>query len=196
QVYSAQDRYQLASPGPCSRDGSVKCEQWVLHISDHATLEEDPERPEVFFSGCLHGDEQVGPTAVVEAARLMIFAAVCHADANAKECDDEVLRASPEAVPWLSRLALTRSTVIMPMTNSIGYYNTRRTENGLDPNRDFPYSQKPQKCMTTITARAVNEVWREHAFQLAVTFHGGMVAMAYEWGSPDHPHKIDASGNW
>lgn len=23
-----------------------------------------------------------------------------------------------------------------------------------------------------------------------------MVAMAYEWGSPDHPHKKDASGNW
>lgn len=39
-------------------------------------------------------------------------------------------------------------------------------------------------------------MWREHAFQLAVTFHGGMVGMAYEWGSPDHPHKKDNSGNW
>ena len=44
--------------------------------------------------------------------------------------------------------------------------------------------------------RAVNEVWREHAFQLAVTFHGGMVGMAYEWGSPDHPHRKDNAGNW
>ncbi|CAM9916764.1 unnamed protein product [Scytosiphon promiscuus] len=196
QVYSAQDRYELPSPGRCSRDGSVDCEQWVLHISDHETLDAHPERPEVFLSGCLHGDEQVGPTAVMEAAELMIYGAVCHADASAKECDDEVLRASPESVPWLSRLALTRSTVIMPMTNSIGYFNTVRTENGLDPNRDFPYSQKPNQCMTTITARAVNEVWREHAFQLAVTFHGGMVAMAYEWGSPDHPHRKDANGNY
>ncbi|CAN0503642.1 unnamed protein product, partial [Ectocarpus sp. 8 AP-2014] len=57
--------------------------------------------------------------------------------------------------PWLARLALTRSTVIMPMANSIGYYNTDRWENGMDPNRDFPYSQKPQNCMTTITARQV-----------------------------------------
>ena len=47
-----------------------------------------------------------------------------------------------------------------------------------------------------VDERAVNEVWREHAFQLAVTFHGGMVGMAYEWGSPDHPHKKDKSGNW
>lgn len=44
--------------------------------------------------------------------------------------------------------------------------------------------------------RAVNEVWREHAFQLALTFHGGMVAMAYEWGSPNHSHKRDEDGNW
>ncbi|CAM9459879.1 unnamed protein product, partial [Ectocarpus sp. 13 AM-2016] len=42
-----------------------------------------------------------------------------------------------------------------------------------------------------LSVRSVNEVWREHAFQLAVTFHGGMVGMAYEWGSPDHPHRQD-----
>ncbi|CAN0293967.1 unnamed protein product, partial [Ectocarpus fasciculatus] len=39
---------------------------------------------QVFFSGCLHGDEQVGPTAVVEVAKLMVYAAVCHADSTAK----------------------------------------------------------------------------------------------------------------
>ena len=43
-----------------------------------------------------------------------------------QECNDEVLKAAPETVPWLARLALTRNTVIMPMTNSIGYYNTVR----------------------------------------------------------------------
>lgn len=47
QVYSAQERYKLPSPGSCSKDGKVECEQWVLHITDHATLEADPERPEV-----------------------------------------------------------------------------------------------------------------------------------------------------
>lgn len=44
--------------------------------------------------------------------------------------------------------------------------------------------------------RAVNEVWRDHVFQLAVTFHGGMVGMAYEWGSRNHPHKKDSHGLW
>lgn len=39
---------------------------------------------QVFFSGCLHGDEQVGPTAVVEAAKLMVYGAVCDADPAAE----------------------------------------------------------------------------------------------------------------
>lgn len=39
---------------------------------------------QVFFSGCLHGNEQVGPTAIMEAARLMVLSAVCHADSRAK----------------------------------------------------------------------------------------------------------------
>lgn len=41
--------------------------------------------------------------------------------------------------------------------------------------------------MRSVAARAVNEVWREHLFQLALTFHGGMTAIAYEWGAPNHP---------
>lgn len=37
---------------------------------------------QVFFSGCLHGNERVGPSAVLEAAILMVTAAVCHTDAS------------------------------------------------------------------------------------------------------------------
>ena len=38
--------------------------------------------------------------------------------------------------------------------------------------------------MNTIAARTINEVYREHMFQLALTFHGGMEVVAYEWGAP------------
>jgi len=40
--------------------------------------------------------------------------------------------------------------------------------------------------MQTTAARAVNELWRKHMFQLALTFHAGMVMIGYEWGSPNH----------
>ena len=46
---------------------------------------------------------------------------------------------------------------LMPMTNAHGYANYRREENSMDPNRDFPYLQRSDRCMQTQTARAVND---------------------------------------
>lgn len=43
------------------------------------------------------------------------------------------------------------------MTNAHGYASRRREENNMDPNRDFPYLQRPDLCMRTQTARAVND---------------------------------------
>jgi hypothetical protein len=79
----------------------------------------------------------------------------------------------------------TRSIFIMPTANALGYYQNKREENGIDPNRDFPYGVSSDKCMQTTAARAINELYRKHLFQLALTFHGGMRAISYEWGSPN-----------
>jgi hypothetical protein len=38
--------------------------------------------------------------------------------------------------------------------------------------------------MQTIAGRTINEVYREHMFQLALTFHAGMEVVGYEWGAP------------
>ena len=135
----------------------------------------------------------------------------------------------------------TWSQILCPCCPSI--WRPHREEDGLDPNRDFPYRQRPNQCMTTITvrtssrtskvrehtwasvgrregrgalacpaarsrvgfstrafffqksrqARALNELWREHLFQLALTFHGGMESITYEWGSFNHPRGKDKS---
>eukprot|EP01084_Bolivina_argentea_P207471 353974_1 len=73
--YTAQERYGLPSPGEC---GKELCEQRVLHITDHESYHRDLERPEVFFSGALHGNERVGPTVTVELAELLLKAVECH----------------------------------------------------------------------------------------------------------------------
>jgi hypothetical protein len=55
----------------------------------------------------------------------------------------------------------------------------------VDPNRDFPYDiLNPTLCMQTIAARTLNEIFRAHLFQLALTFHAGMEVIGYEWGAP------------
>lgn len=166
KVTTAQDEYGLPSAGDCGDSG--ECKQYIVHLTNFDTYEEKKAtRPEVFFSGCLHGDERVGPTALVEYMKLLTEAHASNSNA------------------WLKMLVDTRSIYIMPMTNALGYFQNRRTENGIDPNRDFPIDLPgpvSDRCMQSITARAVNELFREHMFQVAITFHSGIRMIGYEWG--------------
>ena len=151
RLWSTQRRYGLPSVGSCH---GTPCMNWVLELTDHETLANDPDRPDVLISGALHGDERVGPTATLELARWLLL--------------------SESA--WADRLLRTRRLLLVPLTNAIGYARGTRSEAGHDPNRDFSYQQKPGACMLTVAGRSVNELLRHHLVQLIVTFHGGMQA--------------------
>ena len=184
RLYDAQSRYGLPSPGSCTNaDGqTTPCLHWVVELSNFGgayaagspanhsqVLANDlAHRPQVFLSGNLHGDEQVGPMTMIYALEHLVRHRVAGDNA------------------WVNRMLDTRRLIVMPMTNPLGYQRMVRTENGLDPNRDFPYNQQPSKCMLTLTARAVNEVWRDNLITSAITFHGGMQAISYEWGADNH----------
>ena len=66
---NAQDAFGVASPGTC--DNFQSCKQYFIRLTNKRTLP-DVYRPEIFLSGALHGNERVGPTAVVEFARLLL----------------------------------------------------------------------------------------------------------------------------
>jgi len=63
QVSVAQETYDLPFPEElqCIVDDETQdtetCKQFVVHLTNHSTLASDPERPEVFISGALHGNE-------------------------------------------------------------------------------------------------------------------------------------------
>lgn len=157
----AQQEFRLPSPGVCGVSRSP-CQTQILHITNFSTYSRDKaSRPQVYLSGELHGDERVGPHATLELARVLL----------------------ESQNPWVRWLVDNRYIVLTPITNSIGYDRNRREENGVDPNRDYPIDQAPSKCMVAIASRIVNEVFRSHMFQLAVTFHGGMEAIAMLWGT-------------
>lgn len=219
RLTSSQEAYGLPTAGganDCPYDEDVDgCKNYILTIQDfqmHPEGSQSSSRlPEVFLSGELHGDERVGPTAVMEAATLLLEAAACEAkprrydsdtskhsfnDKNtdwstqlrtAKQCRRDLDASGTDDVhrKWLARLVSTRRIVIVPTTNALGYFQHRREENGHDPNRDFPYDiQQPTECMKTIAGRTANEIFRDHMFQLSLTFHGGMEVVGYEWGAP------------
>lgn len=187
----------------------------------------DASLPEVFLSGALHGNERVGPTAVLETAKLLLEAAYCESlpqfvtppDVNTEQgaewllqeqegesCRNKLLDGGITNLQrkWLARLVATRRIIIVPMTNALGYDRNERTEDGIDPNRDFPYDvESPDKCMQTIAGRTVNELFQRHLFQISLTFHAGTEVVGYEWGafpylptnlSPDDLAQIEIGG--
>lgn len=210
RVYTAQDKFGLPSAGSeddCPFDeGVYGCLNRVMVLQD---FEAHPESsasaqllPHVLWSGEVHGNERVGPTAVMEAAKLLLEAASCEGLpreairndpsawekelAHAASCRDELeaeYGVGDVQRKWMARLVTTRRLVIVPTANALGYYQNTREEAHIDPNRDFPYDSNNQ-CMETIAARTLNEVFREHMFQLSLTFHGGMEIIGYEWGAP------------
>eukprot|EP00743_Colponemidia_sp_Colp-15_P013456 GILK01015652.1.p1 GENE.GILK01015652.1~~GILK01015652.1.p1 ORF type:complete len:673 (+),score=107.29 GILK01015652.1:144-2021(+) len=88
--------------------------------------------------------------------------------------------------PWMTYLMDNRVIVLLPTANAVGYDKRERMESGRDPNRDFPYDQGTGSCLNTISARAVMEIFSEHLFQLAVTFHAGTTVIGYGWGDTRH----------
>lgn len=94
---------------------------------------------------------------------------------------------------WLAFLATRRDIHIIPTANCLGYINCQRNDAGIDPNRDFPYSRGDNKCLVSTTAKIFDRLMRENLIQLVVTFHSGMVALGYEWGSKNHMAPRDGS---
>lgn len=196
RVSVAQETYALPYPEElaCVVDDETKaeapCKHYVVHLTNHSTLAEDPERPEVFISGALHGNERVGPVSTVETLALLARFSTWFAHPE-KMPEDARGNVSVDTLRWAHALVNSRNVLSTPMTNAWGISHNKREELGVDPNRDYNYMRSGDECMTTMTSRVVNEIWREHVFQMAITFHGGTRAVSYEWGSPDHYVKGD-----
>jgi hypothetical protein len=86
RLTTAQERYGLPTaggPDDCPFDVEVEqgCLNYILTIQDflrHPEGSKSSNRlPEVMWSGAVHGLEKVGPTAVVEAAKILLEAATC-----------------------------------------------------------------------------------------------------------------------
>jgi len=164
KLETAHDLYNLSNPD-CS---PFQCPIFIVTLTHFPTL--DQNRPEVFISGALHGNEVLGPNVAVYLIEYM---------AEKYNKSD-----------WITYLLTHRKIVIMPVANSQGYYYNRREENVngylFDPNRDFPYDNSPSNCMNTLSGQAVYQVISSHLFILGITFHGGDSVVSYPWGSTNH----------
>jgi hypothetical protein len=141
RLTTAQEEYGLPAAGNAQDcpfySASEGCPNAILTIQDYITHPEGSRSsamlPEVFWSGSLHGNERVGPTAVMEAAFLLLEAATCEAlvlrnpngdnsttiqQANYTCRSTSVQSGINEGQrKWLARLLSTRRIVVVPTGN-------------------------------------------------------------------------------
>ncbi len=124
-----------------------------------------------------------------------MLSAECLVSRSAKHCDElrDVSNITSAQMSWMAFLATRRDIYIIPTANCLGYIGCQRNDAGVDPNRDFPYSRGDNKCLVSTTARIFDRLMRETLMQVVVTFHSGMVAIGYEWGSKNHMAPRDSS---
>lgn len=151
---------------------------------------------QLLISGEIHGDERVGPASSLVTAQLLVWSAGCRVLQSASDC--QRLAASFPGLTeadfdWLAYLATHRDIVIVPTLNCLGYMQNRRTERGVDPNRDFSYNRRDKKCFLSATSRTLWQLMSTHFIELVITFHAGMEAIGYEWGSRNHAAPHDRS---
>lgn len=127
--------------------------------------------------------------------QLLVWSAQCVMDAQADSCKqlDAMEGISQAQRVWLAFLATRRETIVVPTANCMGYMRSMRIDGRHDPNRDYPYSRKDDHCFLSSSARLFRSLMETTIIQEVVTFHGGMVALGYEWGSRNHLRPKDQS---
>jgi hypothetical protein len=134
------------------------CEHMVIVIGNLS----NSEAPQVLLSGAVHGDERPGPISVLETVRL-----ICEGVTGLDFSD--------------------RTLIAIPAANSWGYNRNRRDEDGVDPNRDFPYDRDPSLTFQSMASRVINKMFEVGGnVQSGITFHAGVSSITYPWGSPNH----------
>ena len=174
--------------------GGSACSPNVIRVTDIGSIAKDRERPQIFISGEIHGDERVGPLASLVTAELLVWASNCEVNKMENFCKKLIeINIQPNDIIWLAYLATRRDSFIVPTANCLGYTENRRDDAGIDPNRDFSYGRKDNNCMTSTTAKIIDSIMNENLIQMVITFHGGMTAISYTWGSNNHKKPNDKS---
>ena len=71
----------------------------------------------------------------------------------------------------------------------MGYMGNTRFDLGVDVNRDFSYARSDNRCFRSLSAKTFRSLFANSLIQLVATFHGGMEAIGYEWGTTTKRYK-------
>ncbi|MCK5559913.1 MAG: hypothetical protein KAJ51_04945, partial [Thermoplasmata archaeon] len=165
EVFTTQDLFGLPD---CV--GGYKI--WLARITNEKL---GYNKPEVLFIGGHHGNEDIS----IETPYYLI----------------EFLLENYDSNPYIRYLIDHREIYVMPVLNPWGWENNIRENSiGEDVNRDYPYGiEAGNTPLTTVGARSVTELMKRHLFITSVSWHSGLRAIYYAWGTPKHDTPSDES---
>lgn len=142
---------------------------YVLKISDNVRMNES--EPEVMLTAATHGNELI----TVEVLLGMI---------------DYIVQ-NYKTVPRVRDIVANRELFFIPVVNPDGYIRQSRYSNGVDPNREYPWPQKPDRQPNECIA-AVMKFFHERQIKASIDFHSYGELVMYPWAftrdAPDNTH--------
>lgn len=155
------DRVELGSYGKSTEGRSL----WFVKIS--SDLEKDDNtKPKVMINAATHGDEIITTEVLI---RLI----------------DELLQRS-KVDGRLSDIIQNYDLYFVPVINPDGFTKRRRYAGGRDPNRDFPYPERPTRTSVACIKHLIDWVDKEK-FDGTLDIHAYSRLVMYPWSYTKNP---------
>ena len=153
----------------------------ALKISGNATIDEN--KPEVFYSSTMHGDETSGFVLMLRLADYLL---------KNYNLNTRVKTLLDNLQIWINPLAnpdgaYMSGDIISPLTS------VRFNANGVDLNRNFPDPITPNTVRQKETLDMI-KFMRKHKFVLSANFHSGSEVVNYPWDR--WLYKLHADDSW
>lgn len=131
----------------------------LLKISDNVALDED--EPKVIIDAGTHGDELIGVESLLRIVENML----------------EKFGTSKEVTNYINSLDLT----IIPVVNPEGYRKKQRYSGGVDPNRNYPWPERPERKSVNCIS-ALRELFDRNKYVGSLTIHAYGKLVMFPWG--------------
>lgn len=153
---------------------------YAVKLGNHAQIHED--KPEIMFSGCMHGDELVSYLLMVH---LIDYLLVNYNSPEVKQLMDT-------AEIWICPLANPDGTYFGGNNNVMS--STRYNANNIDLNRNYPDpagGDHPDNNEWQPETNAMMLFLNKHNFSLSANFHSGAEVVNYPWDTWPQKHADD-----
>jgi hypothetical protein len=161
---------------------------WVMKITANPDAQED--KPEVFYSSSMHGDETTGYSEMLHLIDDLL---------TGYGGDADITRLVDGLEIWINPLANPDGTYSGGDTSVAkairAYVRADGSYAGVDPNRNFPELADSYPAQDSQRWRETQEMMDfmvAHHFTLSANFHGGSEVVNYPWDSRQATHADDA----